>query len=94
MEKKKGMKFREEDGTEKKMSVEIEKKNIERKCLDSENNSSWPFSLNLAEKNKKDLKEDELAKERVGKTLSSKNVFAHPRKFHKEKKRRRCRLVN
>jgi hypothetical protein len=87
MEKKKGMELREKDGTEKRTGVEVEKESIERKCPDSENSSSQPFCLNLAEKRKKkDLKEDELAEERAGRTPSENSVFAHPRKFRKEKR--------
>jgi hypothetical protein len=86
--KKKGMELREKNGTEKRTGVEVEKESIERKCPDSENSSSQPFCLNLAEKRKKkDMKEDELAEERAGRTPSSENsVFAHPRKFRKEKR--------
>jgi hypothetical protein len=78
MEKKKGMEFHEKDGMEKRTSVEIEKENVERKCLDSENNFSWPSSLNLAEKRKKkDLKKDELAKEQVGKLCLLRTMCLH-----------------
>jgi len=85
---KKGMELREKNGTEKRAGVEVEKESIERKCPDSENSSSQPFCLNLAEKRKKkDLKEDELAEERARRTPPSENsVFAHPRKFRNEKR--------
>jgi hypothetical protein len=86
--KKKGMELPEKRGTEKRTGVEVEKESIERRCPDSENGSSQPSSLNLAEKRKKkDLKEDELAEGQAGRTPASENsVFVHPRKFREEKR--------